>query len=81
MAPAMLRAMETYIVRMWAPGANLAPSPAVELTRGFVRHVRSGHEQSFTSWAELQAVLMGTRFEQRAKTTEAGEADLAGGPQ
>jgi hypothetical protein len=51
-------AMETFIVRVWAPEPSFAPDdgPPTHL-RGVVRRVRDGREASFSSWDQLRPFL------------------------
>jgi hypothetical protein len=50
-----MRAVETYVVRVWAPGPD-EPGPPGGL-RGEVEHPRSGHRQAFTSVDDLAEIL------------------------
>ena len=47
--------METYVVRVWAPGPDEPDIPGG--LRGEVEHPRTGHRQPFTSLDELVAAL------------------------
>jgi hypothetical protein len=50
--------VETYIVRLWKTAVSPEPEAGDEEARGIVRHVGSGREQPFTSWAELRTLLV-----------------------
>lgn len=56
--------METYVVRVREPDRPVVPGGGSDLEgdlHGVVRHVRTGHETSFASWAELRTVLSGSQ--------------------
>lgn len=48
--------METFVVRIWIPGASEA-RPTPNVLRGFVQHSRNGGAASFSNGDELLASL------------------------